>query len=416
MVHLIAPSYMGRHLSLTVKLTRIMLPNLFFGGLLGILVGVNNANHSFLAPSSIGLVSNVLIIASIFTLGRVWGIYGLAVGAMLGVLAQFWLQVPSARKHGFNYRFLLDWRDSGVREIFMLVTPFIVSAAVGQINLMVDRTLATGLPSGRVSALYFAGKLVLLPNTIFFGAVGMVVYPLLVNAASLEDWPRLVEGLNRAVRLLVLIILPATVGLFVLRVPLVQMLFQHGVFNAEDTRITSETIPYLLGILFNGSLVGILLNVYFSLKEMKVAVGIGAISLLVNIGLSLFFVRLLQQKGLALANSLSSLTNLLLLILGFFVVLKLHKKTRLPYRALTLFGVQVGIAGGLMGGVVYWVNYELGGLWNGFQGLILSTLLSVVAGIGVYGMLTYLVRVEEVRKGMDWVFKRLLRNRRNQMG
>src|SRR5665648_28595 len=283
MVHLIAPSYAGSSLNLTVELSRIMMPNLFFGGLLGILVGVNNAHHSFLAPSSIGLISNVFIIGSVFTLGRIWGIYGLATGVTLGVLGQFLLQLPSARKLGFHYRFMLDWRDPGVREIFTLVTPFIVSAMVSQVNLIVDRTLATGLPAGRVSALYFASKLVLLPQAVFTGAVSMVVYPLLVNAAALEDWPRLVEGLNRAVRLLLLVIFPAVVGLYVLRVSLVEMLFQHGVFNAADTRVTAETVPYLLGVLFTGSFVAILVNVYFALKKMVVAVGTGVIALLVNI-------------------------------------------------------------------------------------------------------------------------------------
>ncbi|AFM43126.1 integral membrane protein MviN [Desulfosporosinus acidiphilus SJ4] len=406
-VHLIAPSYAGSRLNLTVELTRIMLPNLFFGGLLGILVGVNNAHHSFLAPSSIGLISNVFIISSIFTLGRFWGIYGLAAGSVLGVLGQFLLQLPSARKHGFHYRFLLDFYDPGVREMFTLLTPFIVSAAVAQVNLIVDRTLATGLPAGRVSALYFASKLVLLPQTIFSGAVGMVVYPLLVNAAALEDWPRLVEGLNRAVRLLLLVIFPAVIGLYVLRFPLVQMLFQHGVFDTEDTRITAETVPYLLGVLLTGSMVGMLVNVYFALKKMVVAVGTGAMALLVNIFLSIILVRLLQQRGLALANSLSGLTNLILLFLGFFVVLKLQKKAPLPYRALVVFALQILAAGGLTGVVVYFANTLLHGYWAGFKGLILSTLLSVLAGLLVYLVLTYVFRVEEVCKGIAWVRRKV---------
>ncbi|MDR3586014.1 MAG: murein biosynthesis integral membrane protein MurJ [Desulfosporosinus sp.] len=407
LVHLFAPSYAGNRLNLTVELSRIMMPNLIFSGLLGILVGINNAHHSFIAPSSIGLISNVFIIGSIFTLGRTWGIYGLAAGATLGVLSQFLLQLPSARKHGFHYRFLLDWGDSGVREIFTLVTPFIVSAMVGQVNLIVDRTLATGLLAGRVSALYFASKLVLLPQTIFTGAVSMVVYPLLVNAAALEDWPRLVEGLNRAIRLLLLVIYPAVVGLYVLRVPLVELLFQHGVFDAADTMVTAQTVPYLLGVLFTGSFVAILVNVYFALKKMVVAVGTGVIALFVNIALSLILVRFMQQQGLALANSLSGLTNLVLLFLGFFVVLKLQKKTRLPYRAMSLFVVQVGVAGSTMGVAVYFVNAILGGRWTGLRGLILSTVFSVLAGLGVYLLLAYVLRVEEVRKGIQWGIRKL---------
>jgi len=408
-VQLIAPSYTGNSLILTVELSRIMLPNLFFGGLVGILVGVNNAHHSFIAPSSIGLISNVFIIGSIFTLGREWGIRGLAVGATLGALGQFLLQLPSARKHGFHYRFSLDWSDPGVREIFTLVTPFIFSAMVAQVNLIVDRTLATALPAGRVSALYFAAKLVLLPQAIFTGAVSMVVYPLLVNAAALEDWPRLMEGLNRAVRLLLLVILPSVVGIYVLRVPLVKMLFEHGAFNETDTMMTAQIVPYLLGVVFTVSFVTILVNVYFALKKMIVAVGTGAIALLVNIALSLILVRFMQERGLALANSLSGLTNLVLLFLGFFVVLKLQKKTSLPYRALSLFVLQVGAAGSIMGVSVYLTNEILVGRWSGLQGLILSTVLSVLVGLVVYLIFTYVFQVEEVRKGIGWGIEKLKR-------
>jgi putative peptidoglycan lipid II flippase len=403
MVRLIAPSYSGRHFALTVELTRIMLPNLFFGGLLGIVMGLNNAHHEFLAPASIGLISNVLILTSIFTLGWIWGIYGLAVGTALGVLAQFLIQLPSAHKSGFRFRFKIDFKDPGVREIFILVTPFIVSTVVAQVNLMVDRTLATGLEAGRVSALYFATKLVLLPQTIFTGAVSMVVYPLLVDAAALQDWPRLVEGLNRALRLLLLILFPAMVGLFVLRVPLVEMLFQHGLFNAQDTVITAGTVPYLLGVLFTGSLVQMIVNVYFALKKMTIAVGTGVISLLVNIGLSLFLVQFMQQEGLALANSLSGLLNLVLLFLGFFAVLKLQDKTVLPKRELGIFSLRIGLAGMVMGIAVFGMEKVLSAHLVGMKGLVLSTLLSVGSGLLLYGWLTYLMRVEEVGIGVRWV-------------
>lgn len=407
-VNLIAPSYAGALLDLTVELTRIMIPSLFFGGLLGILVGVNNSHHSFLAPSSIGLISNIFTITSIFTLGWFWGIYGLAVGATMGVLGQLMLQIPSARKHGFRFRFLLDFHDAGVRKIFSLVTPFIISGTAAQVNLIIDRTLATGLPEGRVSALYFASKLVLLPQTIFTGAVSMVVYPLLVNAATLKDWPRLIEGLYKAVRLLLLVMFPAVIGLYVLRVPLVQMLFEHGAFKPEDTLITVQTIPYFLGLLLTGSMVAILVNVYYALKKMKMAVGIGIISLAVNIIMSIILVRFLEQRGLALANSLSSLTNFTLLFLCFFIVLKLHKKADLPLRALLVFILQVSLSSCTMGVVVYLVNTILHKYLGGFIGLILNTVCSIMTGIMIYTLLTFLFRVDEVWKGITWVRGKLI--------
>ena len=173
----VAPSYQGEQLALAVELTRILLPSMLFGTLMGVLVGINNVNNSFLAPSLIGLVANVITIVSIFILGSFWGIYGLAVGSFLGILGQFLIQLPSAYKHGLRFRFEIDFSHPGLRETLHLVATFVLSAATSQVNLIVDRTLATGLLAGIVSSLYFANKLVFLPQNIFTGAVVMVVFP-----------------------------------------------------------------------------------------------------------------------------------------------------------------------------------------------------------------------------------------------
>jgi putative peptidoglycan lipid II flippase len=400
LVKLVAPSYTGGKLLLTVNLMRILLPGLFFGGLIGVLVGINNSLHSFLAPSSIGLVSNVLVILSIFTLGRVWGVYGLATGVTLGVFFQFLLQLPSVRKHGFRYRFELDFKHPGAREVGLLIAPFILSAAAGQVNVIVDRILATGLPTGVVSALYFANKLVFMPYSMFTGAVGTVILPLLASAATLQDWSKLVEGINRGIRLLTIVVFPAAIGIYVLRIPLVQLLFQHGVFTQEDTLATANTIPYFLGALLFGAMVAVLVNIYFATKNMKFAVLTSIVTVIVNIVLSIILVRYTQQRGLALANSLSALVNLVLLVGGMFWVLKLHRKTQLPYRSLIIFLGQVGLAGTAMGAAVFSFNHLLAGYMKGLEGLVINTVASILVGCIVYTFIGFALKIEEIQKGL----------------
>jgi putative peptidoglycan lipid II flippase len=401
-VHLVAPSYRGLLLKTTIDLTRVLIPNILFGGLVGVFVGINNSHHSFLAPSAIGLISNIFILTSIFTLGKIWGIYGLAVGAVFGIFAQFTLQLPSIRHCGFRYRFILDFRDPGMREIMILLLPFIFSAAAGQVNLIVSKTLATGLSSGMVSALNFADKLASLPS-LFVGAMGAVVFPLLVNAATLKDWPRLVEGINRAVRLLTIVLFPAAMGIYVLRVPLIKMLFEHGAFHAKSTFITANIVPYFLCAMFFGAMVSIFVNIYFALKKMIIAVGTGIIAVGVNIGFSLLLIGSMKQYGLALANSLATLANLILLFTGLFVILRLHEKAALPYRQFLLFIGQAGISVILMGGVV-WFLYEI--LQGCFQGIQKTFGVPVIViGIGgiVYLVFGYILRIEEICKGVHWI-------------
>jgi putative peptidoglycan lipid II flippase len=407
-IHLIAPSYSGQYGALTVELTRMLIPNLFFGGLLGVLVGINNSHHSFIAPAAVGLVANLLMLTAIFTLGKIWGIYSLAVGAVAGVLAQFLMQIWAAYRHGFRYQFIIDLRDAGIREILFLVTPFIFSTAAGQVNLIVDRTLATGLPTGAVSALYFADKLVFLPS-LFTASIGTVVFPLLVNAATLEDWPRVVEGINRAVRLLTLALYPAVVGIYVLRVPFISMLFERGAFTPADTIIVANTVPYFLGALFFGALSSIFANIFLAMKKMHVPVVTAVISVCVNIGFSLLLINHLQQYGLALANSLAALANLILLISGLFFIIKLHRKTILPYRELSIFFGQVGIAGVATGAVVWAYCLMIQGYFTGFTETFMVPISAVMVGVVAYLILTYILRVEEVQKGVDWVIARTIK-------
>ena len=405
-VHLVAPGYSGQQLALAVELTRILLPGMLFGTLMGVLVGVNNANHSFLAPSLVGLVANVITITSIFILGSVWGIYGLAVGSLLGILAQFVIQVPSAHRYGLRYRFELDFGDPGLRETLRLVAPFVISAAASQVNLIVDRTLATGLPAGVVSALYFANKLVFLPQNIFTGAVGMVVFPLLTRAAAQRQWEDLIEGFRRSVRLLSLVLLPAALGIYVLRLPLVKLLFEHGAFTPQSTRITVETVGYFLGALYFGAMVSLVVNVYYALKKMAVAVGTGAVAVLLNIGFSLWFINPLAQRGLALANSLSALANLLMLTSGLYIVLPRLGVQERPLAGIGSFLVRVAVAVAGTSLVVAGYLRLVGPHVSGKSGLAFTVFSAVLLGVLVYGVLVYVLRIEEVRKGVTWLWRK----------
>lgn len=409
LVHLVAPSYSGQQFAVVVELMRMLMPSILFGGLMGVLVGVNNAHHSFLAPSLINVVSNAIMILSIFLLSPLWGIYGLAAGTLIGIIAQFIIQIPSVRRHGFKFSFTIDRDDPGVREMMKLVTPFMFSAAAGQINLIVDRMLATGLPQGIVSALYFANKLVFLPQNIFTIAVGTVVFPVIVRTVAQKDWAGAVEGIQRSVRLLSLVLLPSVAGLYVLRYPLVQLLFEHGAFTSSDTAITAETVPYFLGALFFNALIAMLINIYYATKKMTVPVLMTITAVAFNIGLSLWLIHPLQQKGLALANSLSSFINVVLLVGGLFFVLRLQEKTKLPVQGLVGFFVRVGLAATGMGLVVWGYLQMIGPYLPGDGGLIILSLSAVTLGGVVYAGLIHVLGIEEARQGYAWVARKIKR-------
>lgn len=407
LVLLVAPSYTGAQLTLAIELSRILLPSMLFTGLLGILVGINNAHNSFLAPSATALVSNVFTIISIFTLGSLWGIYGLTIGSLLGMVAQFVIQIPSALKHGFHFKFAFDFQHPGVKKITKLVAPFILSQAAVQVNLIVDRALATGLPAGVVSALNFANRLVFLPQTIFTFAIATVLFPLISRAAARSDWQGLLESLVRAVRLSTLILLPAAAGLFVLRYPLVQILFQHGAFSFSDTVLTANTMPYFLGALYFGGIVPLLTNVYYGTEKVFVAVRASVISIGLNILFSLALILPLKQNGLALANSLSALVNVILLTRGLYKIIPAAQRTVLFNTSLFSFLARIIAAVGIMMLSINLFMHLVATNLLHQPGLVLCSLGAILLGMVVFMVATFLLRIEEVQKGIFYLINRI---------
>jgi putative peptidoglycan lipid II flippase len=407
LVHLFAPGFTGEQLALAVRLTRILLPCLLLGSLMGVLTGINNAHHSFLAPSLIGVAANVIMIGSIFILGAFWGIYGLAVGVLLGVAAQFFMQIPSACRNGLRFHWELDGRNPGLRETMRLAAPFVLSAAANQINLIVDRVLATSLPAGFVSALYFANKLIFMPYYIFAAAIGMVVFPLLTRAAALRKWGELGAGFQQGVRLLTLIIFPAGLGIFALRLPLVRLAFQHGAFTAASTSLTAGTIGYFLGALYSWALVDVVVNVFFALKKIILPVVMSIVAVIVNIGLSLWLIHPLEQRGLALANSLSSLVHLVLLTGCLCLVLHREAEGLKPLQGLTKFFGQVIVAATGMYLGLWGFLQVAAARFPGPKGLVITVAGALVLGLLVYGFLLHLLKNEEMSRARESILRKV---------
>ncbi len=400
-VHVLAPHYTDYSLSLTVELTRMLLPNIIWGGLLGLFIGINNSHNSFFAPAAIGLVSNVIILICIFTVGKVYGIYGLAAGTLIGVLCQFLMQIPSSRASGLKFRLIFDFKDEGLKEMVVLLGPFIISATAGQINLIVDRTLATGLPNGTVSALYFADKLAFLPS-LFTGAVGTVVFPSLVRAASVKDWDQLGRSICEAFRLLFVVLVPAVIGIYVLRVPLLQLLFERGAFVHQHTMLTSTIVPFYLGSLLCGAIATVFINVFYSFKMTVIPVATGVLSVAANIGISLSLIDSYQHLGLAAANFMSAFVNLCLLTASSVLILKLHKKIALSYRGAFAHVFKIWCAAVFMGIVVAVFYYRVLPELIQKEMSFIAVISAVALGISSYIIFAYMLNVEEVKKGVIW--------------
>jgi len=317
-IHVIAPGFTqdpGK-LSLTVSLTRITFPYIFFIGLVAGCMGVLNSLRHFAAPALAPTLLNLSMIGSVilFHSSLEEPVYALAWGVLIGGLFQLLLQIPFMLRQRFSLVPLFRFNNPALKRILYLMLPSALGAAVYQVSILVSTLLASLLPSGSVSYLYYADRVVQFPLGVFAIALGTASLPSMSRFAATGDMEGLINTFSHSLRLVLFIAVPSMAGLIVLRDPIVSVLFQRGAFDADASVRTSSTLLYYAVGLWAFSGVRIVLSAFFSLQDTRTPVKVAILSLAANVLLSLVLMGPMRHNGLALATSLSSALNLGLLL------------------------------------------------------------------------------------------------------
>lgn len=400
LVRLLAPGFGPEQARLTVSLVRIMLPAIVFMGLAGWAQGVLNAHRHFLVPAAVGIPYNVVLIAAIFLSGAFWGIAGVAWATVLAIASQFLVQAPVMRRLGIRYAPAFDLRHPGLRKMAVLVLPVLAGVGAGQLNLVVDRILASGLPEGSISALNYALKVIQIPQGLLALPLITVIYPLLAERAVAEDLEGLRERVARGLAALAFLVVPVGVGLILLRHEIVAFLFQRGAFDAADARMTAFALLfYALGLVFLAWR-DWLARTFYALQDTVTPMFTGLAAVAANIVLNVVLVRYLAHGGLALATSAAALVNCVAML-----VLLRRRLGRLGGRYFLSEAAKVTAAALVMGAVVGWLNRAAlaapasvpaaGGL-AAFAALGLRILALGCVGGAVYAGACRLLRVREM--------------------
>jgi putative peptidoglycan lipid II flippase len=315
--HVVVPGFTPEEQVLTVQLMRLMLISPIIFGVSGIVMGILNSFQHFLLPALAPAIYNLSIIAGAMFLAPVMGIYGLAVGVVAGSLLHLLIQLPELLRKGLAYRPIIDITHPGVREVGRLMLPRMLGLATVQINFLVNTFLASGLTEGSLAALNYGWMLMLLPHGIFALAIATAAFPTLSELAAREEFGELRLTLSEALRLILYLTIPASVGLIVLREPLIQLLLQRGRFDPSSTQAVAWALQFYALGLFAHSALEIVTRAFYSLHDTRTPVLIGAGAMILNIILSLLLIRPLLHGGLALANSVATIieTSVLLVIL-----------------------------------------------------------------------------------------------------
>jgi putative peptidoglycan lipid II flippase len=303
-------------LALTDFLNRLMFPYIFFVSLLALVTGILNVLGHYFLPSFSTVLLNLCMIASAFVLAPYFAVpvTALAIGVLLGGVLQLAIQFPVLRRKGIRLRFDFNFRHPAVRRIARLMLPGIAGVAIYQINVVVSRLLASFLPQGSVSYLYYGQRLFELPQGIFIVSLAQAVLPSMSRQAAAQDAEGLKDSLRFVLVLIAVISLPATVGLMECAVPVYSLFFMRGAFDYQAVSQTAMALAaYAPGLLFVG--VGrVVVPTFYALKDTRTPVWVSFWTLLVNAGLGFALMGPLRHVGLALALTLSSVFNCLLLI------------------------------------------------------------------------------------------------------
>lgn len=403
------PGFSPENKDLAIHLTRILLIQPVILAMSGITMGILNSYKIFW-PSALGTVlynACIIVFGTILSEpGNPNSISGFAFGVVIGAIANFAVQIPALRKVGLRYQPLIDFNSPGVRKIIALSLPIVIMYTLNQFQVIVNSNLGSALIPGSLTAIWYSYRLFQLPVGIFALAIGVAVFPTLSEQAALKKTGEFLDTISGVVRLIIFITVPISIGMIVLRFPLIRVLFEHGEFGPKDTQITAIPLFYFcLGITAQ-ALVQILPRAFYALQNTWMPVVLGVLAMAASIGWMFILIGPLKHGGLALAITLGAVIQAFLL----FVVLR-RKLGRIDGRRIIITGLKTISSAVFMGLVVMlWEQFltpkvgitKIASLEVLFSGALLGTV--------IFAVMTRLLKMEEFEMATEMMGRRI-RNR-----
>ncbi|MBU0796548.1 MAG: murein biosynthesis integral membrane protein MurJ [Alphaproteobacteria bacterium] len=385
-MHVIAPGFSDNpaQFALAVELTRITFPYLPLISFVALMGGMLNATDRFAAMAAAPIMLNLSLIAALFALVPYTETPGhaLAWGVLIAGFVQFFWLLIACRQAGMTIRLVRPRLTPDIRRLFRLILPAAIGAGVMQINLMVDVLLASLLPTGAISYLYYADRINQLPLGVVGIAIGTALLPLLSRQVKRGEDQAALDSQNRGLEVALLLTLPATAGLLVLAQPIIEVLFERGAFVAADTRATALALAaYCLGLPAY-VLVKVLAPGFYAREDTATPVKVAVGAMLVNLVLGIALMQVIAHVGLALATAAASWVNagLLGLILARRGIFRVD--ARLRRRSWRILLSSLAMTAVLLGGLE---------LYTATRGLEPALRALGLAGLVALGALVYAI-------------------------
>ena len=415
-VQLIAPGFgnIEGKKELTTFLTQVMAPFLVFVSLASVVMGVHNSYGRFSLPALAPLFFNIVSIAVgvglyFSKIEPVGSVIGWSAGTLIAGIAQFVVQLPPFMKKKYSlwpsFRGLTT--NPHVKQIFLLMIPSVIALSGTQINILVNSILASMLQQGAPSWLNYAFRLMQLPIGVFGVAISVVALSRASNDIASNQMDSFHRNVKGSVQLAYLLTIPCAVGLWVMAEPIIQLIYEHGMFKHNDTIQTAQALMfYSIGLPFYAS-VKVKAPIFFTLKSSRIPMMASLAGVGFNVVFNLMMYKKMGHTGLALGTSLGVMIN------SFILTIFYHKKTSQKYQLNVLVTrLKIVIASAVMGFFAFysWRYFSMQNHGKFMSRLVLPMTVMIVS-VFVYALFLYVLRVEEGKTIFEAFKKRLLRKK-----
>lgn len=396
---LVVPDFPVEKMEKVTELSRLLMLTPIFFSISYILSGVLNSYKKFISYSIAPLVYNLSIIVGILLVGKSTGILGIVYFVILGSILHFLVQLPTTIKCGFKYQLLLNYKNSSIIKILKLMVPRTIGMGVNQIMLLVFTAIASTLAIGSISAFNFANNIQTMPVVVFGTSFATAVFPTLTRAIAAKKHSEFSFYLNRSIRAIAFILIPISALFILMRAQIIRLILGSGEFEWSDTRATALVLGFFSISLFAQGAIPLLARAFYALKNTKTPMYISIITALLSIILGFIFSKSMGVSGLALAFTLGSFFNALLL---YFLLSRAYHFSLEP--KFIFFILKITLVS-FIAALFTWFTLHLAAQivnMATFWGVLEQVIIASFVGIFIYISISYIMRFDE----MKWAIRR----------
>lgn len=385
----------------SITLIRIMFLSLLFVSIQSVISGVLQSHHQFIEPSAMAIVSSLInILYIVFFLDK-YGLFGFGISTVAGFLGMLLINLPKFYQLGYKYEFYLNFKDENLVKILRIVPSAVVFSSLVQINLFIIRGFAGTISTQSINILDYSNKVNLIVYEIFAVAINMAVYPMLSQYVAQKDSEGYKKSFVKAFNMILLIMIPAAVGVFVLREEIITVYLRRGSFKQEDVYLVSTVLVYCIPSMIFFGVKDLLSRAFFSIQKSKIAMYNSILTIAFTALLSFVLKNVYNEKGIAIGSTLATFLTAVILLYQLNYEVK-----KIGIGNILITSVKIIIAAVVMGIVVFTTkNFIIVSFGKTMISNVLALSISALIGVMVYVICSILVKIDEVYYLVN-VFKR----------